>query len=346
MSSTSAPANALQPRKKRNLGFDLFRFWGVFCIFIGHNYNKAIGAAHSRVTNPNFAVMNAQTWWQNFIYPSLWMDLVLTGVPLFIMISGYHTIGRKPRATDWVDTKKTFVKYLVFWLKWLLVGGILLVLFPAVFDAGWPGNPRLNFSSVGEVIEMILENLIGTSSGKGFHALNTINWTTIGLAWAAILAFIMRPIFHQADIKAVRTITFIAVFMCLAVPTIRDVGTYFLVAHPDSLVATFMSNFSILDTTGFSQGAGNWNNFWFPMLMLGGWYAVDEKVHNRVRSWSWGKIAAICVPMVVLFVIIGFYSGLISNYADVTGTPATIYWRIGWLPASASWFIIVTGQDI
>lgn len=334
------PANALsgnQPRH-RNLGFDLFRFWGVFCIFVGHNFNKARGIGGSWVSNFNMEVLCAPTWWHEFVYPSLWINLVLTGVPLFIMIFGFHSLGKPVRSTDWVDTKKSFMKYFAFWAKWALIGAVLLILFPAVFDAGYPSNPRLIFSSTGELIRMIFESIIGTSSGVGFQMLNAINWTTIALAWAGILCFIMRPMFQRKNIKAIRTVTFIAVFMCLVIPTIRDLGKYYLSLNPDSQVFTFMSRFMILGTTGFN--VQNWDNFWFPMLMMGGLYAVDDELRNRVRSWSWAKIGLISAALVTLFVIIGHYYGLISDYATIAGVAATIYWRCGWMPASIAWFII------
>ena len=269
MQSTERAVVALQPRpiKKRNLGFDLFRFWGVFCIFIGHNYNIMLGT-YSDITNANPAVLNAPTWWQEFVYPSLWINLVLTGVPLFIMISGFHSLGKPVRPTDWVDTKRTFVKYFVFWGKWALIGAVLLVIFPTVFDAGWPNNPHITYSSISELVRIICESILGTTSGTGFQFLNTINWTTIALAWAAILCFIMRPVFQSKNIKAIRAITAIAVFMCLVVPTIRDLGTYYLTLYPESQFFTFISHFMILGTTGFN--VENWNNFWFPMLMMGG----------------------------------------------------------------------------
>ena len=334
------PATALQPQKpvkKRNLGFDLFRFWGVFCIFIGHNYNIMKGV-YSDITNSNPEVLNAPTWWQEFAYPSLWINLVLTGVPLFIMIAGFHSLGKPVRATDWVDTKRTFVKYVVFFFKWAILGAFLLLVFPRVFDYTYPNNGILNVSGFAETFELILENIIITSTSKGFLFLNAINWTTLALGWAAVLCFIMRPVFQSKNIKAIRAITLIAVVMCLVAPTIRDMGTYYLSLYPDSLVFKFMSNFAFFSTTGFR--GHNWDNFWFPMLMMGGLYAVDEKMRNRVRSWSWAKIGIISAVLVVLFVIIGHYYGLISDYAAVTGTAATIYWRCGWMPASIAWFII------
>jgi hypothetical protein len=108
-----------------------------------------------------------------------------------------------------------------------------------------------------------------------------------------------------------------------------------LVQYPDSLVALFFSKFQPLATTGWN--AANWNNFWFPMLMLGGWYAVDTKFRDRVRSLRWPTILLIAAGLFFIFGFIAYYYGMDRWMDDMH---LTIYWRCGWFPASAAWFII------
>lgn len=324
-------ATTIQAPRKRNLGFDLFRFWGVFLIFIGHNYYVMNGFT-SNISNVNMEILNAPNWWQEFWYPSIWINLVLTGVPLFIMIHGFHSLGKPCGPNDWVKTKTDFVKYVVFWGKWAIIGALLTFIAPSIW-----GNP-IEGMTTGQAMELFLENVICTQVTKGFNMVTAINWTVLALSWASVLCFILRPLFQSKNIQAIRICTAIACVMCVINPTIRDLGTYFLAKNPDSLVALFFSNFTFFDTTGFNTY--NWYNFWFPMLMLGGWYAVDTKVRDKVRSWSWGVTLAVSAVLVVIFVYITHFGGLISEYAATTGTAINIYWRCGWMPASFAWFII------
>ncbi|MCQ4864426.1 hypothetical protein [Pseudoflavonifractor phocaeensis] len=320
------PVNALTKKRHRNLGFDLFRFWGVFLIFVGHNYGIFQGlGAELGLSN----LIDAPTWWAEFGYSSFWYQVVLTGVPLFIMIAGFHSLGRPCGPNDWVKAKSDFCKYVLFWFKWLIVGTLLAILVPSIWGRG---VADLTFT---QKIEVFIENLFCTNITKGFAGVTAINWTTLGLAWAALLCFLLRPLFQSKNIKAIRAMTFVVFFMVSIVPTIYTFGKDMLVQHPDSMVALFFSNFNPLSTTGWNPE--NWNNFWFPMLMLGGWYAVDTDVRKRVQNMSWPKTLAICAVMVIAFVFIAHYYGM-NRYVD--GMFLTIYWRGGWAPASFAWFIL------
>ncbi len=335
---SNSPANGIQTSaRKRLLGFDLFRFLGVFIIFAGHNFFFFA---------PQFtetSMLYAPHWFTSLFYPGFWYSMMLLPIPVFIVMHAFNTIGRPLRPSDWARTKKRMAKYLVFAYKWCLVAFVLAILFPHTFAVTLGKITGVDSLTLGQKIELFFENLffanVGGMGFKGFTASVAINWTTIGFVVAAVMIYILRPFFQTASIKSIRIVTFLVVLWMNILPGVRTIANDVLLTHPDSLIALFFSNFQPLAAQG--MWSVEWDNFWVPMLMMGGWYAVDREFREKVLNMSWGKTIVIAAAGFCAFLILDSRWGLIPQTMLTTnGNNATSYWNGGYLPGSIALWLI------
>lgn len=158
--------------QRRMLGWDLWRIWGCFVIFLGHNY--VLGFAS--LLDPT---MIPATLGQGFYFPDVSQAFMYSAVPLFIMISGFFALGRPVKDNEWSLAKKNFVSYIIYYWRWLLLALVIFLVFPSV----WPSRTPFADLTVGQSILMVLKNFVNTNLLQGgIIGPVALNWFIAGLA--------------------------------------------------------------------------------------------------------------------------------------------------------------------
>ena len=318
-------------KKSRELGWDLWRFWGCFTVFMGHNFIEFFNAWVNR--SPDFA---RTTIPKNFLllplYPSILGAFTMATVPVFIFISGYFSLGKAVKEDEWLKAKRSFWKYIIYYWKWLAFALILILLAPGLFA---DFHPFAN-QTLGQNIMMIFRNFVNTSvADPGIVSpLVSLNYFFVGLAWLALLTPLIHPLFQSGKIKAIRALTLIISAYAFVLPGVRLEAGTFLASNPNSLILSFLSTLNPLQSVDFG-----WNNYWIACFMLGGLFAVDTKIKDFVKNLRWSAVAVIVVVIFIyLFWVVknfGYTSFKLDNQV-----PLIIYTMGGWLPLAILYVII------
>lgn len=289
-----------KPAKKRQLGWDFWRFWGAFTIFWGHNL---YGLTTSNADIAAEMIPNSFARW--LVSPDITWSLVYSAVPMFVFISGYFCLGKPYSSNDWSKSKGTFFKYAGYVLRWAVVGMLLLILFPAL----WPGLEPFAGLSTKEIFLQIYNGLINTVVGTPVLSLTfNVNYFLIGIGWMILLSPMFKGLFHNGNIKSARVIVLIVTLYSLVFNGMfHGIGADLLKANPGSLIGSILSTFSPLSTAQFS-----WFDFWEVYFLWGGLFAVDKDLQNKVKRIPWGVVAIAFIAAFIIQNVI-FYNWLWST---------------------------------
>ncbi|MFZ1381470.1 MAG: hypothetical protein WAS54_01615 [Scrofimicrobium sp.] len=309
------PAVPKPKGRPRLLGWDIFRFWGAFAIFMGHNIALAFAVHLGENAVPTSPL-------QIFVHPQSSSILIFTAVPVFVMLSGYFALGRPPREGEWDKAKSSFWKYIVYYWKWLVLALVLFLTVPAI----WPAYTPFADQSIGDNFLMVLRNFVNASLyDPGIISPVALNWFIVGLAWLALLAPVMRRFFHQGDMKMIRSTMVILTLFMVIFPFIRAAFTPAATAHPESILLSFGATLNPL----------NWmlSSWWIVCFMAGGWLAVDKAAQEFIRRMKWAVVIGLTV--VALFI-----QGIVRYYTIVGGAGLDDYTNGGWMFSSVMYVII------
>lgn len=307
--------------RQRMLGWDLWRFWGCFVIFMGHNWME--------FERHLLDGMEPLSYLSEFIYPRSTHMLIFTAVPLFVIISGFFALGRPVGPNDWGKAKKDFKKYILYYWKWLAFALVIYLVFPNLWDGGSPFAGK----TVSQSVVMVLGNFINTNLlYGGLTRPVSLNWFIIVVAWLLLLAPLFRSFIQNRDIKAIRTIVTILLIMGVVFPGIRLVSGDILSRNPDSAIADFFTTLDPFQAQNFQ-----YLGFFMICFLIGGWFAVDTKAQDFVKRISWPVVGVIGVVALFLQGIIAHY----SEYMVVPGWESLMSYSYGgWIPATVFYLIL------
>lgn len=296
MSSIASGKTLNTPAKKRQLGWDLWRFWGAFTIFFGHNLYA--------LTNSNADISSEMIpssflrWMQS---PDISWSLVYSAVPMFVFISGYFALGKPYGPNDWAKSKNTFFRYIGYVFRWAFVGLILFLLFPQV----WPGMEPFAGLSIKEIGLQLYNGFINTIVGTKFLATTyNVNYFLVGIGWMILLSPLFKGLFHNGNIKAAHAIVLIITLFSVVFNCIRCIGGEIILANPDSTLGSVLSTFNPISTAQFT-----WFDFWEVYFLWGGLFATDKELQERVKHIPWLVVALLALVAYVVQNII-FYNWL------------------------------------
>lgn len=326
----NAPSGMLTSKPQRMLGFDFWRFFGSFLVFVIHNvYVIQIAAA----ANPE--IMTANSLLERFTHPTLVTLMGSSAVPMFLFLSGYFTLGRPVRENDWDKCKKGFWKYLIYYWKWLVVALVIYLVFPNLF---YTGN-ALEGLSAKQIAIYFLRNLTNVSNVDGVGVVGPValNWFIIVMAWLMLLTPFLKGVVQSGNIKMVRTLTFVLAGFTMVPGAIRAIGANVLLSNPDSTLGWFMNGFYPLYTVsgGFTLGT-----HFVAIYLMGGWFAVDTALQERIKNMKWSMTTVVAA---VLFLVEAWYTQLGSTLTY----PADAYWITldwydygGWIFGTAMFVLV------
>lgn len=312
---------------KRLLGFDFWRFFGSFFVFVIHNEMiLAIAGAQ----NPE--LLNAPNYLMEFLYPTAITIFGYCAVPVFLFISGYFTLGRPLKDTDWSKCVKNFTKYVLYYWKWLLFALVVYLLVPNFFFGGSP----LAGMTTGQAVFTVLKNFINMNlMDGGIITPVSLNWFIMTLAWVSLLTVIFKPFIQTQNIKTIRKLMVVMFFTSCGLAFFRNFGYHLTVVDPESLFGQLLANFNPL-YTGALGYVGIDSLTW--MYLAGGWFAMDTEVKQKIKDMKWSKVVVIAVVLTLLQAAVTFISSKIN--LQVYYQTLDYYCNGGWIFGSSMFVLI------
>lgn len=291
-----------RPKKKRMLGWDTWRFWGAFTIFWGHNL-FALTAA-----DPNlFPEMQPTSLLELIFNPANSWAVVYAAVPVFVFLSGYFSLRKEPGDNDWASAWNHFVKYILYVVKWSIIGLVLLLAFPQI----WPGFSAFSADTVPGMLWELWDGIVNCTISVPFMVTTfNVNYFVLGLAWMMLFSPLFRYFVHTVPVKALRVFTAIISLYLLVFPLVRTIGSAWLFNDPESLMATFLAGFEPFTTQQFT-----WDCFWIAYFLWGGLFVVDTQMQAAVKRISW---PAITLAGIVAFLLTCAQVWLILYNSDLS----------------------------
>lgn len=329
-----------QEKRKRELGWDLWRFIGTFLIFIGHN---GLAIQLSQYYKPN--EMQASSILGVLVAPAdVSQTLLYTAVPVFLFISGYFLLSRPSNPKkDWVKAKSDFWKYIRHYWKWLTIPGVIILLL-AFMKGPNAVAPMFLQKSMNwwDLLMGLLGNYVNMSLlDGGATTMVALNWFFVIMAWLMLLAPILKYFVQSKNIHMLRTVALVLLIFSYIIPTINYVFKY-VVTFDKNVVTQFFANFHPFFTDpsiGF-----NFINFAIPMFLFGGIFAVDTELKEKIKSWSWPKAISIVLILFAIQVVIQYFSDIVPSK---NGANLSYYLHAGWIPMAIGWVILaVKWNDI
>ena len=296
MNTSNVSSGAIQAKAARMLGWDMWRFWGAFTIFWGHNLYALT------MSNASLAEQMAPKSPLQFLYyPDNSWAVVFSAVPVFVFISGYFALRTPPKSTDWAKAKNTFCKYVLHVLRWAVIALFLFLVVPGL----WPGMEPFVGLGVKEIVLQLYNGFVNTSLSANFLKTTiNVNYFVVALAWMSLFAPVFKWFLHNGDIKAKRTLILILTLFCMVFQGARSVGSAVLAANPESTLGAFLSLLNPFSTAQFS-----WDNFWLVYFLWGGLFAVDTQLQERVKSLRWPVVLLAGFVAFVIKCTLWYYYG-------------------------------------
>ncbi len=164
-----------------------------------------------------------------------------------------------------------------------------------------------------------------------------LNWFIIVMAWLMLLTPFLKGVVQSGNIKMVRTLAFMLAAFTMLPGAVRVLGDNILLANPDSSIGWFMSGFYPLYTNSLGF---NITNCYIAIYLLGGWFAVDTKLQERIRNMKWRTA-------IILAIILFFAEAAYTQFGSTLTYPEATYWIIldwydygGWIFGTAMFVLI------